>query len=846
MKSFFTLYLIAFLAPLLAPAFANTPNPYMVKDINSGSSYTNFYNNGVDPFTLNGSYYFFAETPEAGVELWRTDRTEAGTYMVKDINPGTGSSSITSPFIFNNKVYFRAYTPTEGNELWVSDGTSDGTHLVKDIYPGGADEWNPYSSDPYQFTVLGNAFYFYATTPDFGIELWKSDGTESGTVLVKDINPGAESSYPDNFYVVGSEIFFKASDGTHGSELWKTDGSTEGTSMIKDISDGGDTYSNYYVVMSDVLYMALSTDANGWELWRTNGTDAGTYLIKDINSEGGLQTSSNPSDLTVAGSTLYFSATDGLVGTELWKTDGTESGTVLVKDINLGESSSSPYSLKFINGKMFFWATTAEYGTEPWVSNGTESGTFMLKDINAGVKSSAPEDSVYAYNNKAVFPAFGQSYDTIPLNVTARYVKMQGIQRMLTWGYSIWEMEVYGSENPSVNLALHQPAVSSDDYGSWLLPTYATDGDFSSRWAASANGSSDKLDDDWIYVDLGSSVPLDKLKILWEGAYASKYAIQVSDDAENWTTLYTNNSSNGGMVGYEPFESDGTVLGTHLIADINPNGSSYASWFKSIGNNLFFKANSYSSDELDNYELYKYNGTTVEQIDIWEGPAGSYPNYLYTSGNNLMFTADNGIYGTELWTYTSVAGVDETPDEPSDEATITFDFSKGKSTSNEKYPYGTKIKLTNTSGDNIVYQWVKGWNKDYNLAKWKVYKNRLKAPEGKYTLFVKVNDIVSKREVETNNRKEVYNLGYDINSTTKTITLNWKIHKYQDDIKEVRIYRSVVSAHDLTNQLGKNKVDDTTFVMNSSVAWNSYDYYVVAYDFEGNKINSKMVTVLVK
>ncbi|MDB6140440.1 MAG: hypothetical protein JWO94_3512, partial [Verrucomicrobiaceae bacterium] len=95
-------------------------------------------------------------------------------------------------------------------------------------------------SQPVQFTPLGAVTLFVATSGGEGRELWKTDGTTAGTVLVKDINPGNQSSSPLILGVVGSVAFFTANDGVHGAELWKTDGTAAGTVMVKDIFPGPD------------------------------------------------------------------------------------------------------------------------------------------------------------------------------------------------------------------------------------------------------------------------------------------------------------------------------------------------------------------------------------------------------------------------------------------------------------------------------------------------------------------------------------------------------------------------------------------------------------------------------
>ena len=57
-------------------------------------------------------------------------------------------------------------------------------------------------------------------------------------ILLKDINPGAGDSSPAALAAIGSTVYFIASDGTQGSELWKTDGTAVGTVLVKDIYPG--------------------------------------------------------------------------------------------------------------------------------------------------------------------------------------------------------------------------------------------------------------------------------------------------------------------------------------------------------------------------------------------------------------------------------------------------------------------------------------------------------------------------------------------------------------------------------------------------------------------------------
>ena len=94
------------------------------------------------------------------------------------------------------------------------------TVMVKDINSGGLSSTPTILGD----SSIGNTLYFSATDGTDGRELWKTDGTSSGTVLVKDINSGAGSSLPSAFVVFNNTLFFRADDGINGFELWESDG----------------------------------------------------------------------------------------------------------------------------------------------------------------------------------------------------------------------------------------------------------------------------------------------------------------------------------------------------------------------------------------------------------------------------------------------------------------------------------------------------------------------------------------------------------------------------------------------------------------------------------------------
>ena len=306
-------------------------------------------------------------------------------YLVKNINPA-GSSSPGGFVTYRGVTYFRADDGASGSELWRTDGTEGGTTLVHDSNPGSA------SSAPVSMTGFDGRVYFAATTAEQGRELWSSDGTAEGTRLVSDINPGTLDSQPSTFLALRNVLLFRAQNAA-GLELWQTEGRPPRTTMIADLHPGPEgSIPTFLTALGDAVYFGADdkfTPGVGFdrELWKLDVASGRLTRVRDINPGPGP---SIPSALTTLGRQVLFQAGEPQGGVELWRSDGTEAGTVRVRDIVAGVGSSAPTGLRRVGSRIYFSAGDAERGRELWVSDGSAVGTTLVKDINPGPNGSEP------------------------------------------------------------------------------------------------------------------------------------------------------------------------------------------------------------------------------------------------------------------------------------------------------------------------------------------------------------------------------------------------------------------------------------------------------------------------
>ena len=314
--------------------------------------------------------------PEGMEPLFGDDVTLVSSYYGSNMGSAANENTINraleeKPIVStsNGLIFFSASTVAAGEELWVSDGTPTGTKMVKDITSGTT------GSNIQWLTAVGNKVYFAATTPEYGAELWVSDGTEAGTQMVKDIKTGTGAASPQAITAFGDKALFFALDNESGTNKW--------------------------------LYISDGTDAGTIRLAQVapkNFTAAGTHGI--IVSINGID--NNTPRAVFAGGLVGSSTTEGSVDNNaLWATDGTPAGTTPIATpvsgslpagtphaLRISSNSTSTEHLVPIDGRIAaFRANTTinpntNVGREMWITDGTAAGTkwigFEIVDGNSG------------------------------------------------------------------------------------------------------------------------------------------------------------------------------------------------------------------------------------------------------------------------------------------------------------------------------------------------------------------------------------------------------------------------------------------------------------------------------
>ncbi len=378
----------------------------IVKTLANLPYYSSSFNPSSDdlhPTVVSGRAYFFADGT-----LCKTDGTAAGTtempwtgsgqpyplagnlatfacptaggfcgaYLIS--SNGTGSL-ISSAFSYGRLVGVIGSTVlyTYSSALWAASATPGSEVLLKN-FPGGFG----YNAS----AALPNALVFSANDGVNGTELWRTDGTPSGTALVSNLSSGSSSTYFSNFSILGNKVIANAQVYGQPARMIATDGTAGSVTFIF----GPASYDQPATVGAKCYFGARGSDDSGFELWSLGSSSS---ISERVTHDQQFTGSSAPFQYTPVGSGVVFSAFEPSTGVELWYSNGTAGGTHLVRDLIPGPSNDRTFGeittlyraidMVTFKDKGAFILQSGESTTQGiYITDGTSSGTSRIKGMN--------------------------------------------------------------------------------------------------------------------------------------------------------------------------------------------------------------------------------------------------------------------------------------------------------------------------------------------------------------------------------------------------------------------------------------------------------------------------------
>ncbi|MCC6509436.1 MAG: hypothetical protein IT423_10030, partial [Pirellulaceae bacterium] len=623
---------------------------------------------------VGGVAYFSAHSDGFGEELWRTDGTPAGTVLLKDIHPGTGSSDVQNLVNVNGLLYFTANDGERGNELWKSDGTATGTVLVRELVPGAT------GVEVGLATAVNSTLFFKAIIPSVGWQLWKSDGTPDGTQLVASA-AGSDNRFPIADMVnVSGTLYFSADMSQDGTELWRTDGTPVGTTLVKDINPGSRDSVPYSLYnWNGKLIFNASAPVVGRELWISDGTSAGTKLIADLNLS---DNDAYPQRFKSFGRQLFFVTEQG---ERLWVTDGTAQGTKLL--LQVPPNTGLIASMLELSGKIYFGFGNYD---KLWSSDGTVAGTGPVTDPsfgNLGVHPAAVNNNVlYLLGNDARGP---ELWSYIPTSSTLQFLgdivpggngsyprNFTIVHNQLTFFagvHELWTSMGTPGTTQLVSSALNQTASSNPRNlinGQGVLYFSANESTYGSElWRSDGTAAGTYLlkgtsfypsvtrgVDEWVpFVAIGRTLFFSSEFTLWRSDGTSAGTISLGNSrfrnirdltvVRDKVYFVADDDQHGGAL----WVSDGTIAGTRsLTTELIPGHAIINARLLNLNDELVFRRITPQAVE----EWWKSDGTRPGTSFLIR-PSRYNIFDMFTLDGRTLFTQGNEVIGLDFWRFNS-------------------------------------------------------------------------------------------------------------------------------------------------------------------------------------------------
>jgi len=380
----------------------------LLKDIHEGAAhavpdYTQ-YSRYPGLMEFDGYLYFTANSDGYGEELWRTDGTTAGTTQCFDIYPDHIGSSPTYFHVYKDMMFFTAYHPEYQREPYIlrHEGGEPTINNLGDLYTTNNNlttMWNTYNYEHGNKVVTFlDTLIFSWYDSNHGLETWITNGNPQETHELFDHYPSfLASGAPSNYTVLQDSILcFTVFDGT-GYGLWKMERNNSLSngfeiSLLQYVNSIMNADFSNFLVHNDKLYFSAEDETHGQELWISDGTSEGTYMLKDIMPGSNH---SDPRNLVSFNGHVYFTVYNSSLDQygQIWRTDGTEAGTVSCASLwssNINRSMSSTKWKEF-NGKLYFSGYEPALG-EHYLSyyDGGASGPQWVLDEDGGIAAKMP------------------------------------------------------------------------------------------------------------------------------------------------------------------------------------------------------------------------------------------------------------------------------------------------------------------------------------------------------------------------------------------------------------------------------------------------------------------------